>query len=148
MKRSLREKLGDLVWAGASNRELAFGIAVGVFVSFSPFFGCQMFICLALVLLFKRLNKPAVFLGVQLSWIYPPLLFLDYVAGCLLLPGIAPSLGLSDFRLTGVSQMWDLIKGFFPVLLAGSLLAGAAGGVLAYLVAMVLLKKYRRKPRG
>ena len=143
MKRSLREKLSSLLQTGASNRSIAFGIALGVFVSFSPLYGLQMIICLLLVLAFKRLNRVAVFLGVQLSWLYPPMLYLDYLVGRYMVPGRHLSLSMADFKQGGFAQIWELLKGLFPVLLAGSLVVGAIAGVLAYFFTMMILKRRR-----
>ncbi len=145
MKRSIKERIRKLLNTNASNREIALGIAVGVFVSFSPLYGLQMLLCLFLVLIFKRLNKVAVFIGVQLSWLYPPMLYLDYLAGRYLMPGNHPSLHIADFGEKGFKQLWELLKQLFPVLLVGSVLVGGIAGVIAYLTVMMLMRRYRRE---
>lgn len=143
MTSSIREKLSGLLRSNSSNRGIALGLAVGVFVSFFPIYGPQMLVCLAIVFIFRRLNKIAVFLGVQFSWLYPLVVYCDYQVGRLIMPGEHPAFLMSDFREKGFSHLVEMVKQLFPLLLAGSLAAGAAAALLTYAIAMGLLKRYR-----
>jgi len=140
---SMREKLSDLLRSHSSNHEIALGLAVGVSVSFFPIYGPQMLACLVIVLIFRRLNRIAVFLGVQFSWLYPLVVYVDYQVGRLIVPGEHPAIRLSDFQGEGLARVVSLVKQLFPLLLVGSLVAGAAAAVLTYLIATAFLKKYR-----
>ena len=131
----------------SSNREIALGLAVGMFVSFFPIYGPQMLACLAIVFIFRRLNKIAVFLGVQFSWLYPLVVYCDYQVGRLIMPGEHPAFLMSDFREKGFSHRGSMFKQLFPRLLAGGLGAGAAAALLTYAIALALLKKYRKLRR-
>jgi uncharacterized protein (DUF2062 family) len=143
MMASLREKLRGLLQAGSSNHEIALGLAVGVGISFFPIYGPQMLACLALVVVFRKLNKLAVFLGVQLSWLYPLVVYADYQVGRLLVPGERRAISLAEIREKGFPYLVSLVKELFPVLLAGFVVAGAAAAVVTYLVTRALLAKYR-----
>lgn len=145
MTSSIRDKLSGLLRGNSSNREIALGLAVGVFVSFFPIYGPQMLACLAIVFVFRGLNKIAVFLGVQFSWLYPIVVYCDYQVGRLIMPGEHPAFLMSDFREKGFSHLVSMVKQLFPLLLAGSLVAGAAAGLLTYAIAMALLARYRRQ---
>ncbi|MEJ2745203.1 MAG: DUF2062 domain-containing protein [bacterium] len=143
MTSSIRERLSGLLRGNSSNHEIALGLAVGVFVSFFPIYGPQMLACLAIVVIFRRLNKIAVFLGVQFSWLYPLVVYCDYQVGRLIMPGEHPAFQMSDFREKGFSHLLSLVKQLFPLLLAGSLVSGAVAALLTYAIAMGLLRKYR-----
>ena len=139
----MREKLSGLLRSHSSNHEIALGLAVGMFVSFFPIYGPQMLACLVIVLIFRRLNRIAVFIGVQFSWLYPLVVYCDYQVGRLIMPGEHPPISMSDFQGEGFAHVVALVKRLFPLLLAGSLVAGAIAAVLTYGVAMALLAKYR-----
>jgi len=150
---TLREKCASLLSANSSNHEIALGLAVGVCVSFFPVYGPQIPACLALVLIFKNLNKVAVLLGVQFSWLYPVVVWLDYQAGRLVWPGPHAALSLpsmAEIRARGFgflcTRLATMVKELLPMMLAGSVLAGAAAGALTYFIALLLLGKFRKKP--
>jgi uncharacterized protein (DUF2062 family) len=152
MMSSLREKCASLLSAHSSNHEIALGLAVGVCVSFFPVYGPQIPACLLLVLIFKNLNKVAVLLGVQFSWLYPVVVYLDYQAGRLVWPWSHAALSLpplSEIRERGFgflcAHLATMVKELLPMMLAGSVLAGAAAGALTYFIALLLLGMFRKK---
>ena len=154
MMSSLREKCAALLSVHSSNHEIALGLAVGVCVSFFPVYGPQIPACLALVLVFRNLNKVAVLLGVQFSWLYPAVVYLDYRAGRLVWPWSHATLSLpplAEIRARGFgflcASLATTVKELLPMMLAGSVLAGAAAGALTYFVALPLLGLFRKKPR-
>jgi uncharacterized protein (DUF2062 family) len=146
VKITLRQRFHSLLVTGASNREIARDVAIGVFVSFSPLFGLQMLICLALVVIFKKLNKLAVFLGVQLSWFYPPMLYLDYVAGRALIGVPGAGLCLGDIKTGGVFKLWVVLKEYLPVLFVGSFVVGGIAAFITYTVLLRVLNLRRGRP--
>ena len=143
---TLRERCAALLGARASNHQIALGLAVGVCVSFFPVYGPQIPFCLLLALVFRRLNKVAVLLGVQFSWLYPVVVWLDYHAGRMVWPGGAAGASLpslAEMKAEGFGRaclrLAALAKGLFPVMLAGSVVAGVAAGELAFMLALALL---------
>ncbi|MCX6356912.1 MAG: DUF2062 domain-containing protein [Candidatus Aureabacteria bacterium] len=145
----MREKLRGLLLSGdSSNHKIALSLAIGVLVSWCPVYGPQLLLCLLLVIVFKRLNKAAVFLGVQLSWLYPLMLFVDYDVGRRILPGAHPPMTPGDFRVAGFAAAWELLTRLLPVIAAGSVVMGIASGAVIYLAVIVLLAKCRPKATG
>lgn len=145
MTASVRERLRGLLLSGSSNHEIALGLAVGVAVSFFPIYGPQMLACAAIIAVFRGLNKLAVFVGVQFSWLYPLVVYLDYFFGRLLVPGDHPAISIAEIREKGFAHLVALVKELFPMLLAGSVAAGALGAAVTYAVARLLLGKYRKE---
>ncbi|MDD5557743.1 MAG: DUF2062 domain-containing protein [bacterium] len=145
MTSGLRQRLRRLLQAGSSNHEIALGLAVGVCVSFFPVYGPQLLACAAIVAVFRNLNRAAVFLGVQFSWLYPLVLYIDYRVGRLLLPGDYPALGLGELREGGLPHLARLVRELFPMLLLGSVVAGAAAALATYAVARALLALLRKE---
>lgn len=146
-------KCSALLRANASNHAIALGLAVGVCVSFFPVWGPQIPACIALVLIFRKLNKPAVLIGVQFSWLYPVVVFLDYWAGRLVVPQdyswvVWPT--LAEMRAQGFgaacARLAVMVKDLLPMMLAGGVVAGIAAGVVTYLLAHSLLGAFRARP--
>ena len=153
MTGSLRERCRALLAANTSNHAIALGLAVGVCVSFFPVYGPQIPACLALLLIFRSLNKPAVLLGVQFSWLYPAVVWLDYRAGRMLVPGdyswvVWPT--LAEMRRQGFgavcARLAVTVRDLFPMMLAGSVAAGIAASACTYLAARALLNLFRKRP--
>lgn len=142
------KKLGSVLKSHSSNHEIALALAIGVLVGFFPIYGPQMLLCLLIVLVFKRLNKVAIFVGVQISWIYPFMLYLDYQVGRLFVPGAHPQLRMADFRGKGIAQLWELFKELFPTICVGSVVAGMAAAAFTYTITIALLQKYRKHPQN
>lgn len=144
MKFSPEEFFRRLAQENASPHEVALGVAVGIFVSFSPFYGFQTLICIGILLLFRNLNRLAVLAGVQASWFYPPMLYLNYLAGRWIVPGSHAAFQLSDFREGDIAGVWELIKELFPLVLAGSIVAGGIAGICAYCAVWSIFRLKRR----
>lgn len=126
-----------------SPHRIALGVAIGIFVTWTPTIGFQMALTLALSTLF-RANKVV---GVPLVWISNPatlwIYIPNYLLGCRLL-GEAPSTdvliqslakafglndhGLKERFLTLVQTLWDVLA---PLML-GSVIVGAFLGAAAY----------------
>lgn len=126
-----------------SPHRIALGVAIGIFVAWTPTIGFQMALALALSTLF-RANKVV---GVPLVWISNPatlwIYIPNYILGCRLL-GVTPTTdrllaalvkafginesGLKERFLTVVQTLWDVLA---PLML-GSVIIGAALGALCY----------------
>ncbi|GEM_PF-817136 len=126
-----------------SPHRIALGVAIGIFVTWTPTIGFQMALTLALSTLF-RANKVV---GVPLVWISNPatlwIYIPNYLLGCRLL-GEKPSTdvllaalskafgvnesGLKERFMTVVQTLWDVLA---PLML-GSVIIGALLGVLCY----------------
>jgi uncharacterized protein len=121
---------------------IAAGVAVGVFISFSPFYGAHMLLALGLAFLF-RLNKAATIAGtwVVLPWFAPFVLSFAYLLGRFLMgQGIGFPQGVS------LERKW-ILQNFPPLLLGCSLLGVVAAGC-AYALARRTIVRWRRSNLG
>ena len=123
------------------------GFAVGVFISFTPFFGLHtpMAIITAFVC---RLNKVACLTG---AWVNTPLtvipvLGLSYKLGRALL-GYAPGELLIKHELSWQYALQLLDKHGAPLLL-GTSVTGFVAAVAAYFLCYFMIVKFRRKDEG
>jgi len=122
--------------------KIAGGLAVGVFISFSPFYGIHLILALALAFLF-RLNKVATIAGtwVVLPWFAPFVLSFAYLLGRFLM---GEGIGFPQ----GVSLEREWILRNFPPLLLGCILMGAGAAGCTYFIVRRAVEKWRRaRPR-
>lgn len=123
--------------------KIAGGLAVGVFISFSPFYGAHMILAIALSFLF-RLNKVAAIAGtwVVLPWLAPFVLGFAYLLGRFLMgEGIGFPQGVR------LEREW-ILQNFLPLWL-GCTVVGAGAAGCAYLIARRVMEKWRRtRPQG
>jgi len=110
----------------ASPLRVGFAVGVGVLVGCSPFLGLQVAIAALLAIVF-RLNKLAVFLGLQISAppLLPLVLFVGAQLGELIRHGHLLPMDLDALRAMPTSE---LVRLFFLDLLAGGTLLGLVLG--------------------
>lgn len=119
-------------------QEVARGLAIGVFVGLSPFFGFHMIAAVALAALLKG-NK---FMAVFGSWIGNPLtfsfiLFTDYKVGRWVLGGHPEALkSISWHPFEVLHASWNIL---FPMSVGGALV-GLLAGVAAYFLSNPLVR--------
>lgn len=111
-------RLDDEPW------RIALSLAVGVFISFTPFWGLQTILSLVVAAVFG-LNQAATLAG---TWIN--------------LPWFAPFVYVAALRLGGVivPQLSGL-GGMSVALLIGTTILGAGAGALTYVIALSLLRR-------
>lgn len=117
--------------------KIAAGFAVGVFISFSPFYGAHMLLALGLAFLF-RLNKAAAAAGafVVLPWFAPLVLGFSYLLGRFLM-----GQGFS-FPSDPCFQREYILRNFWPLWL-GCSLVGALAAAFAYLFTKRTVEAWR-----
>lgn len=124
-----------------SNFKKAASIALGIFMGIAPVWGWQMALALALAIIF-RLNKVITLVASNIS--IPPLIpfiiFASYLTGGFVLNNHHPVNFDSGITLEFVKQ------NFFQYLL-GSIIFGAAMGILTGLIAWIVLSIFRRKQK-
>jgi len=148
--------LDDVPW------KIALGLAVGVFISCSPFYGLHTVLAILAALLL-RLNKVATVTGawLNLPWFAPLVYGLSLKVGEFILSGGS---GLEGMRGKGLLELAALIRpllspdklgeGFlasskllFRVsmpLLVGTAVVGLVAGVLTYFLALEAVREVRR----
>jgi uncharacterized protein (DUF2062 family) len=122
--RTLGDRLRDVVHLDDPPWRLALSLAVGVFISFTPFYGLQTILAFAVAVV-ARLNRAATITGtwLNLPWFAPFVYGGALKLGALLLPDLH---GLSGLSVT---------------LLIGTTLLGVVAGILTYVIALPLIAR-------
>ena len=142
--RALRYLRQRLVRLRDSHHAIALGLAVGVFVSITPFVGFHLILALAIALLLRaNLLGAAIGTAAGNPLTFPLFWSLTYFLGCRILglePALEPAPALLDASLLA-SQFWLI----FVPMVAGSLPLGLvlAGG--AYGGALWALEVYKKR---
>ncbi len=137
---------------------LALGIAIGLFVTFTPLIGFQMVVSVFLAWLL-RANKVV---GVPIVWISNPFTIIPiyypcYVLGCKILgmPVVSEewqAIGANWQQLTEdpatrwldkVNFWWDSLIDFVGPLWAGCLIVASVAGLLSYYISLLAIRQYR-----
>ena len=132
----------QLILAREAPNRIASGIAIGVFIAWSPLLGIHTVLCILLAFVFKA-SKTASILGSLLCnpLTIPFILFIDYEVGiliCNLLKINYTHMILSDFKNI------DLLKTGMEVLvpaLIGSFVLGIVNAVPAYFLSKIYFTK-------
>lgn len=133
---------------------IALGLAIGIFVTWTPTIGFQMALTVALAWVL-RANKAV---GVPFVWISNPLTLLpiywpSYRLGCWLLGGNYDSRRFFDFLAAAASPggflerlgaFWRSVWLIFWPLWVGSVVVALLLGVLAYFATLYAVIKYRQ----
>ncbi|NJD92110.1 MAG: DUF2062 domain-containing protein [Geobacter sp.] len=120
-------------------RHIATGFAVGVFISFTPFFGIHTPMAIAAAFLF-RLNKLTCITG---AWVNTPLtvfpmLGLSYKLGRVL-RGLPPL----EMKIKGLE--WQHLKVYAKSLLLGSSIIGFVLALISYFLCYWLIVRFRKR---
>ncbi len=115
------------------------GLAVGVFISFTPFYGLHLVLALLASFIF-RLNKLTCITG---TWVNNPFTVLpvtvfSYKLGRTLL-------GLPPTRITIHGLDWHFVKAHAASLILGSSVLGFLAAVFSYFVCYYLIISFRNK---
>jgi uncharacterized protein (TIGR03546 family) len=135
----LKQKLNKILSLDAHPGHIAVGFAVGVFISFTPFFGLHTPMAIAIAFLF-RLNKLTCITG---AWINTPLT---------IVPVLVASYNLGRFlrgkpakELVFKSLDWHQIQPYAKSILLGSSIIGFVAAVAAYFICYWLVVAFRRR---
>lgn len=134
-----KKRFKDILSLDSHPGHISAGFAVGVFISFTPFFGFHTGMAIAAAFIF-RLNKLTCVTG---SWINTPLtvvpvLGLSYKLGRMLR-------GLPARELHARGLEWQHLKGYAGSLLLGSSIIGFVAALIAYFLCYWLVVRFRRK---
>ncbi|MDP7020693.1 MAG: DUF2062 domain-containing protein [Pirellulaceae bacterium] len=147
--------LHNVLHADDPPHRLALGVAIAMFVTFTPFIGVQMVLAVFLAWLF-RANKAV---GVPLVWISNPatipiIYFPCYMVGCKLLGMSADASLLSSLAhppagwLERTQFYWNKVAVISSPLLLGCLVVASVVGVGSYYVTYLAIRTYRLKRLG
>lgn len=135
----LRQIFKKFLSLDAHPGHIAAGFAVGVFISFTPFFGLHTPLAIALAFIF-RLNKLTCVTG---AWVNTPLTVLPVLAASYKLGetilGNKPAL----FQVTRLE--WSSIKGYATAIILGSSVIGFFAALAGYALCYWLVVTFRKK---
>lgn len=132
---------------------IALGVAIGIFVTWTPSIGLQMILTVALAVLF-RANK---FVGVPFVWISNPLTVIpiygpNYLLGCWLtgtrfrgLEALGNAIKFNGDWVDRIDAWFSATYHIFWELWVGSLIVGVILGVLTYFMVFRAVVLFRRK---
>jgi uncharacterized protein len=122
----------------AHPRQIAAGLAVGIFIGCTPFYGIQTLIGLGISFIF-RLNKPACIAGlwIQNPITMVPLIAISYKLGCMLL-GHPP--GVFSYQALN----WHYLKINLAPFILGSIVTGLLASVPSYFICYSLICTLRK----
>lgn len=138
----LKKQFKKILSLDAHPGHIATGFAVGVFISFTPFFGLHTAMAVILAFVF-RLNKLTCITG---SWINTPLTVVPVLAGSYklgeLILGNKPAL----FKVT--SMEWSSLKGYASSIILGSSIIGFFAAMAGYALCYWLVVTFRKNDPG
>jgi uncharacterized protein (DUF2062 family) len=152
--RELLARLRGLLHLDDPPQRIALALAVGVFISCTPFLGVQTFLAVAVAMLF-RLNRAATVTGVwiNLPWFAPVVYGAALKLGDWVLPDPSGSrdawltyIVSSPFRLQW-RDVLALLEELSAALLVGTTIVGLVAALVTYVVAFGLISA-RRARRG
>ncbi|MFZ3208961.1 MAG: DUF2062 domain-containing protein [Geobacteraceae bacterium] len=118
---------------------IAAGLAVGVFISFTPFFAFHTALALASAFIF-RLNKVTCITG---AWVNTPLTVVPVLALSYKLGDLLRGLPPVELNLKGLE--WQHLKGYAASILLGASILGFIAAVIAYFLCYYLVVRFRQK---
>ena len=135
-------------------RRLAVALALGVFISCTPFWGLQTVLAVVVAAVF-RLNRAATVLGTWLNvpWFAPFVYGAAIKIGLLVAPGLREAdaasfdLLLRDPSALSWATVWSWLRGSSLPLLVGSTIVGLVAACATYTIALTALGR-RRPPRA
>jgi uncharacterized protein (DUF2062 family) len=137
----LKVRVYGLLKSDSLPHQIAMGVAIGVFIGITPFYGFHIMMALITAFTLKRVNKVAIFLGINIS--LPPTIpfitWAGYTIGRLILGGGVnyPPLGWDAFR--EVTQ--TTIARFLYALVVGSTVLGIVVSSVVYCLVVWFLEK-------
>jgi uncharacterized protein len=147
----LRRRLRALLHLEDPPWRIALALAVGVFISCTPFYFFQTLLALLVATLF-RLNKVATVAGtwLNLPWFAPFVYAASLRVGALILPdrdatsGEALAVLLRHSGGVSWNEAAELLRSVSAALLVGTTIVGALAGAATYVVALRLIRARRR----
>jgi uncharacterized protein (TIGR03546 family) len=138
-KKKWAKRFRDILSLDSHPAHIAAGFAVGVFISFTPFFGLHTPLAIAAAFIF-RLNKLTCITG---AWVNTPLtvapaLILSHKVGQMLR-------GLPPMQISFKSLEWDDLKEQAASLILGASILGFVAALLGYAACYWLIVRFRKK---
>jgi len=135
----LKQQFKKILSLDAHPGHISTGFAVGVFVSFTPFFGLHTPLAIALAFIF-RLNKVACITG---AWVNTPLTVVPILVVSYKLGGALLGKPIAELSFTNLD--WHSLQPYAASILFGSSIIGFLAAVSSYFICYWLVTFFRRK---
>jgi uncharacterized protein (TIGR03546 family) len=135
----IKQQFKKILSLDAHPGHISAGFAVGVFISFTPFFGLHTPLAIALAFLF-RLNKVTCITG---AWVNTPLTIVPVLVASYNLGRFL--LGKPHRDLVFRSLDWHSLQPYAKSILLGSSIIGFLAAVVSYFICYWLVTFFRRK---
>ena len=150
LRRAVVARLGAVLRLDDPPWRVALALAVGVFISCTPFWGLQTLLSLVVATIF-RLNRAVTVTGawLNLPWFAPVVYGFALRIGALVLPDLQGADVTEIVELLRMSSalsaadMLELFRSVSLALLIGTAAVGTVAGALTYVGAFVFLKRIR-----
>jgi len=148
--RPMLARLGAVLHLDDPPWRVALALAVGVFISCTPFWGLQTLLSLVIATLF-RLNRAVTVTGawLNLPWFAPLVYGFALQIGALIVPDLhGADIGeivelLHASSALSAADMFELFRNVSLALLIGTAAVGVVAGAFTYITAFVLLRRRR-----
>jgi uncharacterized protein (DUF2062 family) len=134
-----KKRVKEILSLDAHPGHIASAFAVGVFISFTPFFGLHTPIAIAIAFLF-RLNKVATITG---AWVNTPITVGPVLVASYKLGRFVRGKEIKPFVIKSLE--WSELKIYAKSLIIGSSLIGFAAALASYALCYWLVVRFRRK---
>lgn len=135
-----KKKIYSILSLDSHPGHIAAGFAVGVFISFTPFFGLHTPLAIACAFLF-RLNKLTCITG---AWVNTPLTIIPVLGLSYKLGMLMQGRPAGDLPLNGGLE-WQHLQKYAKALVLGSSVVGFIAAVIAYFACYYLVLRFRAK---
>ena len=135
----IKQQFKKILSLDAHPGHISTGFAVGVFVSFTPFFGIHTPMAIALAFIF-RLNKVACITG---AWVNTPLTIVPVLVASYNLGRFL--LGKPGREISFANLDWHSLQPHAKSILLGSSIIGFVAAVASYFICYWLVTFFRRK---
>jgi uncharacterized protein (DUF2062 family) len=147
VRRAFVARLGAVLRLDDPPWRVALALAVGVFISCTPFWGLQTVLALAVATIF-RLNRAVTVTGawLNLPWFAPLVYGFALRIGALVLPelhGVDAAELVELMQMSSPADLIELVRNLSLALLIGTVAVGAVAGAVTYVAAFVFLRRRR-----
>lgn len=138
-KEKWKKRAKEILSLDSHPGHIAAGFAVGVFISFTPFFGFHTPLAIAAAFIF-RLNKVTCITG---AWVNTPLTVVPALGLSYKLGRVLRGLPAIELKIRGLE--WQYLKKYAASLVLGTSVIGFVAAVVAYFICYYLVVKFRQK---
>jgi len=139
---TLKQRIIALLKFNNTPREIALGVAIGVFIGITPLYGLHTIMVIAAAFLIRRVNKVAILLGTNISITptFPFITWAGYSIGRFILSDTYPPLNWSTFKHFDYRQ---ILHFYFPLFI-GSIILGLILALFFYFATLWFITARRK----